>query len=418
MIRGARVLCALVSIALAAGTLAASEPEDDAVSRWKEDLAYLATELPEKHKNLFFSLSKEEFDSMVAALGAEIPKLTDVQIMLRLMKIVAAVGDGHTSIRPDTQMFRVMPLRFAEFRDGVYVVSTTAEVRDLFGGRVVGFGDVPVEAVLDEIRATTSHDNASGFKNAGARQLRVGDNLLAAGAWSSKRMGPVTLSMDGRVRTITMNTTPLGETAGLEWVSRSGPEPLFRLRSSLSHWNDWIPEHKTVYFKYNQCNKREEFEKLVDGTKDFIRTNPVERFILDLRDNGGGASVIFKPLLMYLKGHKKLNRPGHLYVIIGRRTFSSAILNAMEMRQTRAVFIGEPSGGKPNHYGEIRHFELPNSKLRVQYSTNYFSVIEEADPDSIVPDIVVEPTFADWLEGRDPVLEAVWADIEERRAAD
>ena len=79
----------------------------------------------------------------------------------------------------------------------------------------------------------------------------------------------------------------------------------------------------------------------------------------------------------------------------------------MEMKTTAAQFVGEPSGGKPNHFGEIRSFTLPNSKLKAQYSTKYFVRIPDGDPPAVMPDIVIEPTFDDWYSGRDPVLEKI-----------
>ena len=39
---------------------------------------------------------------------------------------------------------------------------------------------------------------------------------------------------------------------------------------------------------------------------------------------------------------------------------------------TEAIFIGEPTGGRPNHFGEVKSFNLPNSGLSVRYSTKYF----------------------------------------------
>ncbi|MFW5827416.1 MAG: hypothetical protein ACOCU4_04955 [Alkalispirochaeta sp.] len=57
-------------------------------------------------------------------------------------------------------------------------------------------------------------------------------------------------------------------------------------------------------------------------------------------------------------------------VIIGRDAFSFAVLNAITLKQEAgAQFVGEPSGGRPNHYGEVKMFELPNLGRTVQYST-------------------------------------------------
>jgi hypothetical protein len=49
---------------------------------------------------------------------------------------------------------------------------------------------------------------------------------------------------------------------------------------------------------------------------------------------------------------------------------------------------------------------LPKSGLTVTYSVRYFQVVED-DPESLVPDIIVEPALADYLKKTDPVLETI-----------
>ena len=118
--------------------------------------------------------------------------------------------------------------------------------------------------------------------------------------------------------------------------------------------------------------------------------------------------MVFRPLLNYLKHNKDLNQKGKLFVIIGRRTFSSGIFNAMEMQsQTNAILVGQPTAGRPNHYGEVKILELPNSKIKVQYSTKYHVLVGDSDPETLVPDIKVAFTFADFENGNDPSLEAI-----------
>jgi hypothetical protein len=73
----------------------------------------------------------------------------------------------------------------------------------------------------------------------------------------------------------------------------------------------------------------------------------------------------------------------------------------------KAQIVGEASSQRPNAYGDIRSFELPNSKLKVWYCTKYFKLASSGDPDSLPVDIPVELTAKDYFAGRDPVLERV-----------
>ena len=83
--------------------------------------------------------------------------------------------------------------------------------------------------------------------------------------------------------------------------------------------------------------------------------------------------------------------------------------NAYELRtQAHARLLGEPTGGKPNAYGEVRYFQLPRSGLRGQYSSVAFHDMGPDGP-AIEPDVLVAPTSADWFAGADPVLERALA---------
>jgi len=123
-----------------------------------------------------------------------------------------------------------------------------------------------------------------------------------------------------------------------------------------------------------------------------------------MRENRGGSSTILNPLIKEVK-KSSFNQPGNLYVIIGKDTFSSAILNAISLREeTKANFIGEATGGEPNHYGEVKQFKLPNSQITIRYSTKYFHWLDE-DVNTLQPDKMIEETFAAYRSGTDPVLE-------------
>lgn len=97
------------------------------------------------------------------------------------------------------------------------------------------------------------------------------------------------------------------------------------------------------------------------------------------------------------KINDKINRKENLKVIIGRETFSSALLNAYEFKfDTNAEIIGEPSGGKPNCYGEILKFTLPNSRFIVNYSTRYYKLIEDDTILALYPDINIQESISDY----------------------
>jgi hypothetical protein len=65
---------------------------------WREDLRFMAEQMQEKHKNLYHSITAQDFSARIAALNARIPSLTRAQVIVEMARIAAAVGDGHTNI--------------------------------------------------------------------------------------------------------------------------------------------------------------------------------------------------------------------------------------------------------------------------------------------------------------------------------
>src|SRR5262249_25597824 len=97
---------------------------------------------------------------------------------------------------------------------------------------------------------------------------------------------------------------------------------------------------------------------------------------------------------------------GGIVVLIGRYTFSSAYLHAARLKEKLgATLVGEPTGQKPNAYGEVRTFALPHSQILVRYSTKYWRTTA-GDPPSLEPDVLVRAAAAHYFGLRDPVLEA------------
>lgn len=376
---------------------------------WVEDLDFFARRLPEVHKNLFFNLSEPEFSCMVDDLRERIPELGDHEILVGIMRILASVGDPHTlaGVGP-TGFFSKLPLGVDWYKEGLYVVRTSPELGYLLGKHVVGIEGKPAGEVLDVLARVIPHYNEALLKSRAPQYLAIPEIPAALGLIQS----PDTVGFDieslGRVRVAAI---PWGEK--VTWVSvldsLDCDPPLYLQNPNRKYWFAYLEEKKIIYTKYASCTEMKQlsFAEFTEEVLAAIDSLSVEKVVFDIRTNGGGSSALAGPLIAGIKARPNVNGRGHLYVIIGRKTFSSAILNALEiMEGGNAILVGEPTGGKPNHYGEIRFFTLPNSMIPIQYSTKYFSLYPEEIP-SILPDIYAEPSFHDLVNCSDPALEAI-----------
>jgi hypothetical protein len=379
------------------------------LQQWAIDLDFLVTELPKKHKNLFHNISESEFRTQIKELKTKLPSLDRDEILVGLMKILASVGDSHTTLGYRPQ--QALPLMLYWFKDGIAILNTIPEYKDILYGKITALGGKPIDDIVATLTAIIPHENEAQVKNKIPNLLTDTVVLHGMKIIPSIDMASLTvLTMSGRK--ITLDMKPLSFSSKPEWLvdtSNESEAPLYLRNRRKFYWYKILTEKQTLFFKYNACQNiaGQPFREFVKTLFDAADSENVKRIVIDLRHNGGGNSGIFAPFLEEIKKKTEFLQKGSIYVMIGRQTFSSAILNAIDLKkQTPAIFVGEPTGGKPNHYGEVKMFRLPQSGISVTYSVKYFRVIDN-DPDSIMPDLLIEPRITDYLKKVDPALEYV-----------
>jgi C-terminal processing protease CtpA/Prc len=141
-----------------------------------------------------------------------------------------------------------------------------------------------------------------------------------------------------------------------------------------------------------------------------VRARSVERVVVDVRHNTGVDDTTFGPLLNAMRD-PAVNRPGRLFLVIGRQTFSAAGNFVASVEQhTGAVLVGEATGGVPNQFGDSVRIRLPGSGFYAAVSTVYHVRSTPDDPRlTHEPDVWAEVSAEDFFAGRDPALEAVLA---------
>lgn len=388
-------------------------PHASREERWRADLAFLSAELPRRHKNLFFKLTRERFEKSIAELSAALPSMTDAEVKVALMRVAAAVGDSHTHVRWSYDDFHVFPLRLFRFSDGWHVTEAGEEYKQIVGARLLRVGAHDAERAADTVSAMIACENDSCFKRHLPSYLVVPEILHAAKLLPDTRRGEFVFA-DRRGRQFAVALKAHKSGGEVKWLGpftdRPDALPLSRRHAEKDYWFEYLGETKTLYLNYSRCRNAEgyPFKEMMRELLGVADARPVERLVIDMRRNGGGDEGVFRPLISELAKRPKLNRRGALFVIVGRGTFSSACHNAIELTErTEAVAVGEPTGQKPNSYGEVRILKLPNSGVEVSYSTWFWKRVE-GDPPAFVPEILVAYPSAAFLEGRDPFMEAVF----------
>jgi hypothetical protein len=371
---------------------------------WREDLRFLAAEIPRRHKNAFHLVTREQFERAVADLDAKIPTLDDAQIALNLARIAAMIGDGHTLVTWHWS-YPTVPLRLFWFGNELRVTGTTAPYVRALGARVTRIGKASVaEALMRAQPFIPQGENEWHVKSVSAGFLTYPAFLHAIGVAADAAHALYTLE-DAKGKRFTLDLRPLAEDAKVTW-NEAGGQPLYLLQRNVPLWQTYLPESQTIYFNFKGYPSRNEFKRFAQGLFDFIDSNPVKRLVVDMRQNGGGDFTRGREyIISEIKKRPAINSRGHLYVITGRWTFSAGMSNAADFRnETNAMLVGEPTGARPNGYQENREFMLPNSHLKVWVSTEFYK-FQQQDTPALMPDQRIDPDWASFRQGRDPVME-------------
>jgi len=402
-------LYAVLALILFAFLLVGS-PRPSREDWWRKDLRYLATELLVRHVNPFFSVTREEFDRAVDELDKAIPLMKDHEIVVGMKQIVAMIGDPHTDMAVE---FSYYPLRLQWFKDGYFASATTSAYRRSLGSRLVQIGNMDVESAYAAIKTVISHDNENWLRKQSASFMVAPAILHAKKILPQMERGQFFFEDAKKNRFALDLARPTHKIDSSEWLlapdEAKMPAPLYLKKKDVYYWFEHLQNSKTLYFQYNRCQEVETlpFGKFAEELFRSVDTLLVNRLIIDLRHNSGGNSGILWPFIVGLNNRPTINQKAHLFVIIGSGTYSSGVLNAAELQEhTHAIFFGEPTGARPNVYGEPRQFYLPNSGLAVSYSTKHFKRVKD-DPPALMPDVTVELTAADYFAGRDPVLDRI-----------
>ncbi len=385
-------------------------PADTRDARWRQDLGYLAENLAELHPKPFRSLCRAEFDLRVHELADELDTLQDHEILVHMARLVARIEDGHTRVLFENHpAFRRYPLLFERFSDGVYILAAHPAYERWLGARLVTIGDTPLEQAEREVAAVLAHDAPEYARHNLPGLLRMHEVLHALELVEDRNLGDITVETpDGARHRIA--PIALKSSLGVPWVTlreqRRISAPLARRNREQHYWYQYLPESRTLYCAFNRCADAPDlpFGAFSEEMFELARREPVDRILIDLRNNAGGNSRVLWPLVRTLRYHD-LSRRGRVFALIDGGTASSAVINAIQLqRWARAVLVGEPAGQRPNHFGEVQAFTLPNSGVTVTYSTRWFETLLD-DPPELLPDVRVHTTFADYLAGRDPVFD-------------
>jgi hypothetical protein len=408
----------LASLAMVA-VVSSAQARPSAPSTVADDVRELGKSIETIHPDPFRSVTRQRFEAEVSSLARRAPTASRNEVLVGMLRIIALLGprNGHTGLFPGdsghTNSLQLYPVRLYQFADGVFVVD--AQDKALVRSRLVAIAGTPVERVLELVAPLTPSDNPWNTRGLAPHFLLTAEVLDGLGVIEGT--GPATFTFE----------RPSGQRVDAELTAIPGPQyasafsdpqhghnpselpqasrPLYLAGAAKAMWARKLASGRAVYVGYNSVVSPS--PGFVRALERLVRARSVRRVIVDVRLNGGGDNTTYGPLTS-LFGSPVVDKRGKLYVLIGRATFSAAANFAAELdRDTRATFVGEPTGGGVETYGDTFPVLLPTVGWTVHVAARYHE--RKRSPRdrrlAVGPDVRVDLSSKQFFAGTDPVLE-------------
>ncbi len=388
------------------------------VDQMNQDIDALELAIRTTHPDYTRYTPAVDWESQITRAKSGLESASEAGFYARLARLVALLHDGHSSVIPTGPLIvRRWPMSLSLRGDGVWIEAAAPAISQGVGARIVSISGVPIEDILTSLAPYLPGDNAQSQRFYASRMLTSPLLLRELGLAASIEGIPLVVeARDGTRKAIEPPLPPADAepefSRGGDWVgieSMIPTKPLWMEDPGVAYWMRPIAGGKVLYIRYREVawNESRPFDAFCKEAAAASAEPGVERVVIDLRGNGGGNNH-FSYFLLHAMIGSPANRAGRLYVLIDGDVYSAAQNFATNMeKHTYAVFVGEPTGGRPNHFGDAKAVVLPSSQYVLRCSTlRWFDSDPRDARQWIMPDIVVPMRMSDIMAGTDPVLDA------------
>lgn len=374
------------------------------------DLDCAMKHLEEVHP-LFISGLSEDVEALYAAASENLKGYDNITANIlckEIEQVFSSIGDGHTYLVANFQDFHYLKYRYKH---------------EMAGDALVGINHYSLEELFEEKKALFSYEAESYGMNRMKSYLSTAEDLDYLGISLENGVTYTYESAEGE----RMDCTYYRE----DFVTYDEYLAFNNIVGTSQTDEDYefvsyeiIPECDLAVLTLYSCNYNEEYKNCLKSMFMEVKEKGINNVCVDLRDNGGGNSLVADEFIKYLdidtykswgqdwrlgpfiinsEGSTLTNQrntellfTGNVYALTSIYTYSSAMDFAMLLSDNNlGTIIGEASGNRPDSYGDIAVFKLPKSGLVMQVSTKkWYRVDTECLDEFIEPDIKCESSQA------------------------
>ena len=362
------------------------------------------------HPGFYFFHTKKELEQKIEnqLVKDKYDQYDLCYVMNSLIKFMLSKYDSHTKVL--FSKGRYLPIELKIVDNEVYIINVSLKFSKFKAWKVLEINEVIVNKLLEEIEKICCYSTDEYLRTRQVSILEDIDILRTLPSIDSATFKFDFLVGDGEQReVISFDINNLDD----ELEDNFLPE-----NYSYEIVNDCVVIH------YNSCRDKDKMDELI---KKIGKIND-DKYIIDLRYNGGGDSSIIRPLIEFLKGKK-------VVALINEYVFSSGRMALVELKKIGAYVIGTNISTSLNAFGNNpSEYKIDGTELIVKRSSNYFlydsdyncesfsknnffeyfkDKKELLEPVFIEPDLEVKETVNDIVTRRDRQMMAAFQYLED-----
>ena len=402
------LVIALCSFATYANTLSTEQQQ-----AWLEDINFYENQVRTKHIEPFHTLAERDFVKLLKELKQDLPLLSEPQVEARLMAITGAIGDGHTNYFMMSGPHQHFPLRYKFFNKKLRVIDATKPYQHLIGAELKTINGLTVEALFELITPLLPGvDNQFSAKTRFEFYLTLHKLFLGLGLVKENAAAKFVFELEGNTLSEQITPVAMSEFAKLSSAFKSHSDKLNMLDIGMPGISLGLLKDKRIaYFDFNAYPSFEQVIAECKALQKQLMAAKSTYLIIDFRGNGGGSFYTGLAFSSCLLPMDQFDWKTGVFVLTDEHTFSAAMSNTVQFKQIlNARIFGTPTGGDPNQFSESHRFFLPNSKRKLSVSKRYYPFLFD-DTDAVYPDVIVETSWLDYQQGKEPILSTVLAEV-------
>lgn len=406
----------------------------------EQDVDFIKEKIINAHVNPFTEISESEFEKKYSNIRKALKDgMTQKDFYFLAKPLIVTLNDEHSSMSDycvtDSikKSMKVLPLKFKYENGKMLLTENYSDSKLNIGDELIAMNRIPIGEVLETCAKTIP----------GAKEERVPMAVDKFWIMINKYCYFITDNYDLKFK------------SGLQTVVKSVSLEQLKTNAAKTQpkkQEDFIPiDYRKInnfgYLKVNTFDDRhtyslDEWKVKFDSIFTLIKKDNVQSLVVDVHHNSGGNSGVGNLLISYFSGkdynsyqgrwkkskeysdvlkadHKTvpeyeslkngdfypiksrivkagenpLRFNGKTYVVVGKNTFSSAMMfGAIVLDNKLAEVVGEiPEKGHPNHFGELIDFQTPNTKLNFLFGVKeWIRPAGNVSPNKLIPTKIID----------------------------